>query len=55
MDFETDKVGRVTGEVLGIPCAGEGKAQKLATLLGSRAVGVCCGNGMLDGPMMALA
>lgn len=55
MDFETDEHGLITGNPLGIPCAGEGKALKLNGLIGSRTVRICCGNGSLDGPMMELA
>jgi HAD superfamily phosphoserine phosphatase-like hydrolase len=59
MDFETEdrngEVGLVTGEPLGIPCAGEGKALKLKGLIGSRDISICCGNGSLDGPMMEMA
>jgi phosphoserine phosphatase len=55
MDFALDSAGRVTGHPAGIPCAGEGKARKLRTLLDGRAIALAVGNGSLDGPMMALA
>lgn len=54
MDFEIVD-GRVTGKHSGIPCAGEGKARKLISLLDDHAVRFCAGNGSLDGPMMELA
>ena len=54
MDFELD-AGAITGQHAGIACAGEGKAEKLRSLLGERPVRFCAGNGSLDGPMMALA
>ncbi len=55
MDFAVDSARRFTGQVAGIPCAGEGKATKLRTLVDGRAVALAVGNGSLDGPMMALA
>ena len=54
MDFALDAQGRISGAVSGIPCAGEGKATKLRSLLHGRAVALCVGNGSLDGPMMEL-
>lgn len=55
MDFATDAEGRITGQCAGIPCAGEGKARKLRSLLEDRTITLAVGNGSLDGPMMALA
>lgn len=55
MDFALDDQGRITGQPHGIPCAGEGKARKLRSLLDGRPVALGVGNGSLDGPMMALA
>lgn len=55
MDFALDAGGHITGRPEGIPCAGEGKAEKLLSLLGDRAVALGVGNGSLDGPMMTLA
>jgi phosphoserine phosphatase len=55
MDFALDTEGRITGQPAGIPCAGEGKARKLRSLLAGRAVALGVGNGSLDGPMMTLA
>jgi len=55
MDFELDAGGRITGRHAGISCAGEGKAEKLEALRGARPVKLACGNGSLDGPMMAMA
>jgi HAD superfamily phosphoserine phosphatase-like hydrolase len=55
MDFEFDAADRITGRHAGISCAGEGKAEKLLTLLEGRRVVFACGNGSLDGPMMLLA
>ena len=55
MDFQFDDDDRVTGEPEGIPCAGEGKAKKLLSLLGEEKVAFCVGNGSLDGPMMELS
>jgi HAD superfamily phosphoserine phosphatase-like hydrolase len=55
MDFALDSQGRISGEVAGISCAGEGKAEKLRSLLHGRDVALCVGNGSLDGPMMELA
>jgi phosphoserine phosphatase len=55
MDFELDAAGRVTGRHAGISCAGEGKAEKVRSLVGGRRVAFACGNGSLDGPMMHLA
>lgn len=55
MDFEVDEAGRITGRHAGISCAGEGKAEKLRSLIGERPVAFACGNGSLDGPMMDLA
>lgn len=55
MDFEVDGAGVITGRHAGISCAGEGKAEKLRSLIGTRPVRFCAGNGSLDGPMMELA
>jgi phosphoserine phosphatase len=55
MDFELDRRGHISGFPHGVPCAGQGKSNKLASLLGSRHVAFCAGNGSLDGPMMELA
>jgi HAD superfamily phosphoserine phosphatase-like hydrolase len=55
MDFELDAQERITGRHSGVSCAGEGKAEKLLTLVGERKVRFACGNGSLDGPMMLLA
>jgi HAD superfamily phosphoserine phosphatase-like hydrolase len=55
MDFELDGGGRITGRHAGISCAGEGKAEKLLSVIGGRPVRFCAGNGSLDGPMMRLA
>ena len=55
MDFALDADGRFTGRHAGISCAGEGKAEKVISLLDGRAVRFCAGNGSLDGPMMRLA
>jgi HAD superfamily phosphoserine phosphatase-like hydrolase len=55
MDFELDDGGRITGRHSGISCAGEGKAEKLLSVIGERPVRFCAGNGSLDGPMMGLA
>jgi HAD superfamily phosphoserine phosphatase-like hydrolase len=55
MDFEFDAEDRITGRHAGISCAGEGKAEKLRTLLEGRRVVFACGNGSLDGPMMLMA
>ncbi|HEY3351875.1 MAG TPA: haloacid dehalogenase-like hydrolase [Polyangia bacterium] len=55
MDFELDAAGRITGRHAGISCAGEGKAEKLRSLVGDRPIRFACGNGSLDGPMMLLA
>jgi len=55
MDFELDGEGRITGKHAGISCAGEGKAEKLISLVGQRPIRFACGNGSLDGPMMKLA
>jgi len=55
MDFERDAEGRFTGRHHGISCAGEGKAEKLISLVGQRPIRFCAGNGSLDGPMMRLA
>jgi phosphoserine phosphatase len=55
MDFELDGQGRITGRHAGISCAGQGKADKLLHLAAGRKIRFCCGNGSLDGPMMALA
>ncbi len=55
MDFALDADHRITGQPAGIPCAGEGKARKLRSLLDHRAVTLAVGNGSLDGPMMDLA
>jgi HAD superfamily phosphoserine phosphatase-like hydrolase len=55
MDFEVDASGAITGRHAGISCAGEGKAEKVLSLVGERAIRFCAGNGSLDGPMMELA
>ena len=55
MDFELDANSRITGNHAGISCAGEGKAEKLISLIGERKIRFACGNGSLDGPMMKLA
>jgi phosphoserine phosphatase len=55
MDFELDGEGRITGRHAGISCAGEGKAEKLRSLVDELPVRFCCGNGSLDGPMMLMA
>jgi phosphoserine phosphatase len=55
MDFELNDAGRITGRYAGISCAGEGKAEKLLSLVGDRPIRFCAGNGSLDGPMMRLA
>lgn len=55
MDFEVDGDLVITGKHDGISCAGEGKAEKLISLVGERPVRFAAGNGSLDGAMMALA
>lgn len=55
MDYEVDGAGRITGRHAGISCAGEGKAEKVLSLVGERSIRFCAGNGSLDGPMMELA
>ncbi len=55
MDFALDSAGCITGQVAGIPCAGDGKARKIQTLADGRKVALAVGNGSLDGPMMDLA
>jgi len=55
MDFELDRDGRFTGKHHGISCAGEGKAEKLLSLVPPSRIRFCAGNGSLDGPMMQLA
>jgi HAD superfamily phosphoserine phosphatase-like hydrolase len=55
MDFELDTDGRFTGRHAGISCAGEGKAEKLRSMVGDRPIRLAVGNGSLDGPMMELA
>jgi HAD superfamily phosphoserine phosphatase-like hydrolase len=55
MDFELDERGLITGRHAGISCAGEGKAEKLRSLIGRRVIRFSCGNGSLDGPMMEMS
>ena len=55
MDFEVDGDLVITGKHEGISCAGEGKAEKLKSIVGQREVAFAAGNGSLDGPMMDLA
>ena len=55
MDFEVDGDGVITGRHAGISCAGEGKADKVASLLGDREVALGVGNGSLDAAMMRQA
>jgi HAD superfamily phosphoserine phosphatase-like hydrolase len=55
MDFALDGRGRITGDLSGIRCAGEGKARKLRAVAAERRIFVCAGNGELDRAMMHLA
>ena len=54
MDFELDGL-TITGRHAGISCAGQGKADKVRSLVGDEPVRFAAGNGSLDGPMMEMA
>lgn len=55
MDFEIDDDGIITGNVAGISCADEGKAEKVRALWGDKPILLSAGNGSLDRWMMELS
>lgn len=55
MDFEVDEDGTITGNLSGISCADDGKAEKVRALWGDKPVVFAAGNGSLDRWMMELS
>ncbi len=55
IDFALTPEGIITGDVKGICCSGQGKADKVNSLLDGREVLFSCGNSSMDIPMIELS